>query len=157
MTEGSDLLGRLLPRLTQLGAVLTRSRVIEDAQRAAGPSLERPAIGVLTALRLAASPLRIGEIAERQQVAGPHVTRTVTGLEQRGMVRRVTDPGDHRARLVELTDEGAAAADRYVQTVLRWFTEVLAEWSEEDRRELGRLLGRLVDDITARITDAPGR
>jgi DNA-binding MarR family transcriptional regulator len=151
VTEESDLVGRVFPRLTQLGAVLNRSRVVEDAQRAADPSLDRPGLGVLIALRTAGSPLRIGEIAERQQVAGPHVTRTVTALEQRGMVRRVTDPADHRARLVELSDAGAAAAERYLQAILRWFTGALADWSEEDRRELGRLLGRLVDDITTRL------
>lgn len=146
-----DLLGELLPRLTQLSTVLTRSRVIDEAQRAAGTSLDRPGIGILTALRLAGRPMRVGEIAERQQVAGPHVTRTVATLEQRGMVRRVTDPDDLRARLVELTDDGAAAADRYVQTVLGFFTDVLADWSEHDRRTLGALLTRLVDDITARL------
>ncbi|MHC1560411.1 MarR family winged helix-turn-helix transcriptional regulator [Actinomycetospora sp. C-140] len=156
MTAESDLVGQVLPRLTQLGAMLNRSRVVEEAQRAAGADLERPAIGVLSALRMAGAPLRIGEIAERQQVAGPHVTRTVTGLEQRGLVRRAADPGDHRARLVELTDEGAAAADRYVQTVLRWFTEVLADWPDDDRRELGRLLGRLVDELTARLAAREG-
>lgn len=151
MPPEPDLLGELLPRLTRLSAVLTRSPVIEDAQRAAGASLDRPGIGVLTALRLAARPMRIGEIAENQQVAGPHVTRTVTALEQAGMVHRVTDPGDQRARLVELTEEGAAAADRYVQTVFGFFTDAMAEWSPEDRRTLGALLERLVDDVTTRL------
>jgi DNA-binding MarR family transcriptional regulator len=150
----ADLLGELLPRLTQLSAVLTRSRVIDEAQRAAGAGLDRPGIGIITALRLAGRPMRIGEIAERQQVAGPHVTRTVAGLEQHGMVHRVTDPADARARLVELTEDGAAAADRYVTTVFGFFTDVLGEWSDEDRRQLGALLGRLVDDITTRL-DAP--
>jgi DNA-binding MarR family transcriptional regulator len=147
----TDLLGELLPRLTQLSAVLTRSRVIDDAQRAAGASLDRPGIGIITTLRLAAHPLRIGELAERQQVAGPHVTRTVASLERHGMVHRVVDPDDQRARLVELTDEGAAAADRYVQTVFGFFADVLGDWSDDDRRHLGALLRRLVDDITARL------
>jgi DNA-binding MarR family transcriptional regulator len=147
----ADLLATLLPRLTQLSAVLTRSRVIDDAQRAAGAGLDRPGIGVLTVLRLAGQPMRIGEIAERQQVAGPHVTRTVAGLEQQGMVHRTTDPGDARARLVELTEDGAAAADRYVATVFGFFTDVLDGWSDDDRRRLGALLTRLVDDITARL------
>jgi DNA-binding MarR family transcriptional regulator len=147
----SDLLGELLPRLTQLSAVLTRSRVIDDAQRAAGAALDRPGIGILTTLRLAGRALRVGELAERQQVAGPHVTRTVAGLERHGMVARVVDPDDQRARLVELTDEGAAAAERYVQTVFGFFGDVLGDWSEEDRRRLGALLTRLVDDITARL------
>lgn len=95
--------------------------------------------------------MRIGEIAENLPVAGPHVTRTVTGLEQHGMVHRVSDPDEQRARLVELTDEGSAAADRYVPTVFGFFTDAMAEWSAEDQRTLGLLLGRLVDDITARL------
>jgi DNA-binding MarR family transcriptional regulator len=155
VTEESDLVARVFPRLTQLGAVMNRSRLVEEAQRAADPSLDRPGLGVLIALRTAGSSLRIGEIAERQQVAGPHVTRTVTALEQRGMVRRVTDPADHRARLVELTDSGAAAAERYMQAVLRRLTGALADWSEQDRHELGRLLVKLADDITAHL-GAPG-
>jgi DNA-binding MarR family transcriptional regulator len=151
VTEESDLVARVFPRLTQLGAVVNRSRLVEEAQRAADPSLDRPGLGVLITLRTAGSSLRIGEIAERQQVAGPHVTRTVTALEQRGMVRRVVDPADHRARLVELSDAGTAVVERYLDAVLRRFTGALADWSEQDRRELGRLLEKLADDITAHL------
>jgi Mn-dependent DtxR family transcriptional regulator len=54
-------------------------------------TLERPAMTVLATLHLAGQPLRVGEIATRMPVVGPHVTRHVDGLEKRGLIRRVTD------------------------------------------------------------------
>jgi DNA-binding MarR family transcriptional regulator len=156
MSDGDD--GRLdplavLPRLMQLGGVLNRSRLMERAMDQVGIPLDRPALTVLVTLRMAGQPLRVGEIATRMQVVGPHVTRHLHELERRGLVHRVTDPLDQRARLVELTAEGGAAAGRYLQTVLDRFTDAVAGWSDEDRRTFGRLLARFVDDLTARLTD----
>lgn len=147
---GGDLLDELLPRLTQLGTALQRGDLVERGRIAAGHGLERPSLGVLVTLRLAGTPLRVGEIATRLEVVGPHVTRQVGDLERRGMVRKVTDPADQRARLIEPTAEGTAATERYLGVMFGWFTEALAGWSAEDREQLGRLLSRLVDDLTAR-------
>ncbi|MCZ9339663.1 MarR family transcriptional regulator, partial [Streptomyces sp. TRM76130] len=100
---------------------------------------------------LADRPLRIGEIAERMQVVGPHVTRQVQELERRELVRRIADPHDRRASLIEPTEEGAAATDRYTATLVGWFTESIAHWPEQDRADLGRLLRRLAVDATGRL------
>ncbi|AHH95224.1 MarR family transcriptional regulator [Kutzneria viridogrisea] len=143
----------VLPRLMQLGAVLNRSQLMERAMDRVGIPLDRPAVTVLVTLRMAGQPLRVGEIATRMQVVGPHVTRHLHELERRGLVRRATDPHDQRARLIELTPEGGAAASRYLETVLGWFTDAVADWSDEDRQTFGRLLTRLVDDLTARLAD----
>jgi DNA-binding MarR family transcriptional regulator len=145
-------LSALLPRLTQLSNVLNRGRVYERALETAGITLERPAMSVLAVLHTADRPLRIGEIADRQQVVGPHVTRQVNGLERRGLVQRVTDPLDQRARLIALTPDGTAVIERYLHTVLGWFTDALADWPEQDRQDLGRLLGRLVDDLSTQLS-----
>lgn len=149
----------VMPRLAQLSNALGRGRLTERAVEAAGLALlDRPAVGVLMSLHMADRPLRIGEIAERMQVVGPHVTRQVQGLERRGLVRRVADPHDRRASLIEPTAEGADAAGRYANSLVGWFTEAIADWSDQDRRDLGRLLGRLADDVTAhlaRLDDTP--
>lgn len=150
--DGGEIdLAAVFPRLTQLGAVLNRSSLAERAMERVGLGLDRPAMSVLVTLHMAGRPLRVGEIARRMQVVGPHVTRQVNDLERRGLARRVADPDDQRARLIELAPEGAAAADRYLRTLLGWFTEALADWSAQDRRDLGRLLGRFVDDLTGRL------
>ncbi|GAA3566404.1 MarR family winged helix-turn-helix transcriptional regulator [Amycolatopsis ultiminotia] len=151
MDSDRALLAELLPRLTQLSRTFNRGRLVEHAITASGLGLDQPSVSILTALQLAGEPLRIGEIASRLQVVGPHVTRQVQALEKRGLVRRVTDPADQRARLIAPTDAGTAAAEQYFGTMLGWFTEALAGWTAEDRSALGRLLGRFVDDLSARM------
>ncbi|MEV8117446.1 MarR family transcriptional regulator [Streptomyces xiamenensis] len=145
-----DLLA-VLPRITRLSSAFNKGRLIERAVEAAGPSLDRPAVGVLVSLLAAGEPLRIGEIAERMQVVGPHVTRQVQALEKRRLVRRIADPLDRRASLIEPTETGNEAARRYVASVLGWLAEVLADWPRQDRDDLLRLLARFADDVLARL------
>ena len=142
----------LLPRLMQLGTVLNRSQLVERGMENVGLPLDRPGLTVLITLRMAGQPLRVGEIAARMQVVGPHVTRHLHDLERADLVRRVTDPDDQRARLVELTETGAAAAGRYLEAVLGRFTGAVADWSEEDQVTFGRLLSRFVDDLQAHLS-----
>lgn len=149
---GSGLAAELVPRLTKLSGVLNRGRLVERAMDAAGLSLERPAMSVLVTLHQADGPLRVGEIATRMQVVGPHVTRQVNELERRGLVLKVSDPHDSRSRLIEPTAEGKAATEGYLRVILGMFTEVLAEWPEQDRNDLGRLLKRFADDVTTHLS-----
>ncbi|RDG35996.1 MarR family winged helix-turn-helix transcriptional regulator [Streptomyces corynorhini] len=141
----------VVPRLTQLQSVLARGRLVERAMEAADLRLDRPAMSALLILNLAEKPLRIGEIAQKMQVVGPHVTRQVQELERRGLVHRVKDPLDRRASLIEPTPRGAAAARTYMLTIVGWFTDAISDWSEQDRNDLGRLLGRFADDVTAHL------
>ncbi|WP_026252453.1 MarR family winged helix-turn-helix transcriptional regulator [Streptomyces sp. PsTaAH-124] len=141
----------MLPRLTRLSTAVSRGRLVERAAEEAGLGRDRAAVGVLVTLRTADRPLRIGEIADRMQVVGPHITRQVQALEKRGLVRRIPDPHDARARLIEPTDVGAEAVDRYLAFVLGWFTDTLADWPHKDRDDLVRLLARFADDVTARL------
>ena len=145
-----DLLA-VLPRLTRLSSAFSKGRLVDRAAEAAGPSLDRPAVGVLVALLAAGEPLRIGEIADRMQVVGPHVTRQVQALEKRRLVRRIADPHDRRASLIEPTETGDEAARRYVASLLGWFADVLDRWPRQDRDDLLRLLARFADDVTARL------
>ena len=86
------IVAAVLPHLARLGTVLNRSRLVEQALEQAGGDLDRPSISILTTLSQAGEPLRIGEIATRMRVAGPHVTRQVHLLERRGLVRRTAAP-----------------------------------------------------------------
>lgn len=143
----------MLRHLMQLSTVLNKSQLVEQAMAHVGIPLDRPALTVLITLRMAGQPLRVGEIATRMQVVGPHVTRLLHDLERADLVRRVTDPNDQRARLIELSDQGSAAAGRYLEAVLGWFTGAIADWPDEDQQTFGRLLSRFVDDLQARVAD----
>lgn len=148
MTDELDF----LPRLAQVSTAINRGRLAQQATEATGLALDRPAMSILLTLSMAGTPLRVGEIADRMQVVGPHVTRQVQSLEQRALVRRVADPSDRRASLIEATETGAEAASRYTSTIIDWFREVIADWPEHDRTELGRLLSKLAEDVTERLT-----
>ncbi|MFJ5836405.1 MarR family winged helix-turn-helix transcriptional regulator [Streptomyces shenzhenensis] len=149
--DGEFNLMALVPRLSQVGTAMSRGSLVERAMQQAAPGLDQPSMNVLMQLRMAGKPLRVGEIAHRMQVVGPHVTRQVNELERRRLARRVVDPDDQRARLVESTPEGTATVERYLHTVFGVFDEALADWSAEDRRAFSRLLGRFADDVAAHL------
>ncbi|WIX90505.1 MarR family transcriptional regulator [Amycolatopsis sp. DG1A-15b] len=146
--DGSDLRA-VLPRILQLGTLMNRSGLGERAMKRIGADLDRPGLSIILALHLTGKAMRVGEIADRMQVAGPHVTRHLHVLERRRLVRGLTDPDDRRARLVELTPDGAELAGRYVTTLLGWFDDALAAWAPEDRRTFYDLLLRFTDDLAA--------
>lgn len=151
MNDDAQVLA-VMPRLAQLGNVIGRGRLTGHAMKSTGVEVDRPAFSVLVSVHLAGRPLRIREIAEQMRLVQPHVTRQVQQLERHGLVRRMGDPNDRRVSFIEPTDEGRAAAGRYARTLIGWFAEAVAHWSEQDRADLGRLLARFADDVTAHLS-----
>ncbi|MCA2225658.1 MarR family winged helix-turn-helix transcriptional regulator [Nonomuraea aurantiaca] len=151
MTSRNDALMGLLHRMTQLTSTLSRGQLFERATAAAGVTLDRPLVTILVTLQAADRPLRVGELAARMQLAGPYVTRQLNDLEQRRLVKRVPDPDDQRVRLIALTPSGEGLIGRYLQVIDGWFDQALSEWSGDDQRDLVRLIGRLVDDLTTHL------
>jgi DNA-binding MarR family transcriptional regulator len=155
-TEAGDAteLRSVLPRILQLGTLLNRSGLGERAMKRIGADLDRPGLSIILSLHMTGKAMRVGEIADRMQVAGPHVTRHLHVLERRRLVRGLADPDDRRARLVELTPDGAEIADRYVTTLLGWFGEALSGWSPKDRQTFYDQLLRFTDDLAAFLSTA---
>jgi DNA-binding MarR family transcriptional regulator len=56
-------------------------------------------------------PLRAGELAAREGVAPPSMTKVVAALEQQGLVERLPDPDDGRAALISTTAAGRELVD----------------------------------------------
>ncbi len=86
---------------------LDRERKLQVAE-ALGLSWTR----VLALRRLASGPQTQRELAERLSADQPYVTLMVDDLEKHGLVQRRPHPNDRRAKLVELTAAGRAAAAR---------------------------------------------
>jgi DNA-binding MarR family transcriptional regulator len=57
-------------------------------------------------------PLRSGELAQREAVSPPTMTRVLASLADRGLVQRAADPVDARWVQVSLTAAGAVALAR---------------------------------------------
>lgn len=76
--------------------------------------------------RLNPAGMRLTELAEQARVTKQTAGALVDQLERAGYVRRSADPTDARARLVTLSDKGAAVCSRANAEVVR----VEAEWRE---------------------------
>lgn len=94
--------------------------------------------------------VRPSTLAEHLGIAPRSATEVVDALEERGFVRRETDPADRRATLVAVTDHGretagairgaqAAEADRLFDTL-----------GDDDRAELHRILSLLATEPAGR-------
>jgi DNA-binding MarR family transcriptional regulator len=81
-------------------------KVLDEHMTASGLSLAR--WKVLEVLERNGS-IRQKSLAEELGFAQRSVTQAVEGLASDGLVERMADPADGRAKLVTLTDKGAAA------------------------------------------------
>jgi DNA-binding MarR family transcriptional regulator len=97
---------------------------------------------VLALRRLSAQPHTLRALAESLAADPPYVTLIVDDLERRGLVRRMPHPDDRRAKLVELTVAGRAAAAR-ADAILDEPPAALCDVPPEDLDALLRVLDRL--------------
>lgn len=95
------------------------------------------------------APVRTTELAERENVAAPTMSRIVASLEKQGMIRRGTDPTDKRVSLISPTDDGVRYIHGVTSGKARMFETALAHMSASDRVEVERSLNLLADTLLA--------
>lgn len=71
------------------------------------------------AQRIAPSGSRLTDLAEQAQVTKQTASLLVDALEREGLVERVPDPVDGRARLIQLTQKGLIASAHARDAVMR--------------------------------------
>jgi DNA-binding MarR family transcriptional regulator len=57
-------------------------------------------------------PIRQGELAAREKVAAPSMTRTVSGLIEAGLVEKIPDPDDGRSCHIVVTSKARILLDQ---------------------------------------------
>src|SRR5690242_3323244 len=83
-------------------------------------------------------------LAEETGNSMPTVSRAVDGLVQRGLVTRVENPEDRRAKTIEATDEALAIAARLIGLRLAGLEEFARSLSDEERAALADALKPIV-------------
>ncbi len=102
---------------------------------------------------LSQGPRRITELAELEGLAQPTMTLLIRRLERRGWVARTGVPQDGRVVLVQITDEGAAALERFRARFLEALRGDIEGLGDEQLDELAaatRALGSFVDLLQQR-------
>lgn len=126
------------PRITELADRL-HSAAVHVLRRVRAVD---PESGV-TAARLSAlsvvvhaGPLPVGELAEREQVSAPTMSRMVGAMEAEDLVRRTPSPDDGRVVLVDPTSRGRQVLDRARERRVRELAAALDGLSTGDRETL---------------------
>jgi DNA-binding MarR family transcriptional regulator len=92
-------------------------------------------------------PITMGDLSRILGVPFSTATRTVDWLVNNGYVQRLADPEDRRVVRVELTGVGKELYRAMNDLLLQSTEQVLRNFSMDERKELGRLLGKLVDTL----------
>ena len=106
----------------------------------------RSEVGILPPLAMSAlatlaehGQMRLGELAAREGVSAPVLTRGIAPLDQRGALAREADPHDARSQLVRLSPAGE---------------ELLAQVRDAHAEAFGRRMARLDADQRRALADA---
>jgi DNA-binding MarR family transcriptional regulator len=100
------------------------------------------------AQRIAPDGSRLTDLAEQAQVPKQTASLLVAALEKEGLVERVPDPTDGRARLIRFTPKGRAASERAREVVMG----VEQTWNEHLGPELATALREALTKLRG-ITD----
>jgi len=92
-------------------------------------------------------PVTMGDLSRILGMPFSTATRTADWLVDSGYVQRLADPDDRRVVRVELTRSGKELYRAMNKLLLESAEQFLRNFSPEERTELGRLLGKLVDNL----------
>jgi DNA-binding MarR family transcriptional regulator len=113
------------------------ARMARRLRQEAGAELSPSQTAALVTIELH-GPLTPSELADRERVQRPTVTRVLARLEEAGLVERAADPADRRSSLVSMSAEGREllAAVRTRKTA--YLAQRLESLDAEDRATLDR-------------------
>ena len=141
--------------LLELIGFLNSPRQDEVLLGEAGVALDRALFPLLVRIGVL-GPLGVVELAD--QVGRDHstVSRQLAKLESLGLVARAVRSQDRRVRSAGITPAGERVVRAIAEARGRLLGRALADWPDDDRRDLSRLLRRFVDALKMAQTPGPG-
>lgn len=113
-----------------------------------------PTLGTVLGTIERCGPLTLGDLASREQMAPPSITKAVAKLETLGLVRRSKDDHDRRVFRVEITAKGRRQLEASRTRRTAWLATRLREVSEEDLAVLDAAAS-VLDRLTSPPETAP--
>ncbi|SFS56266.1 MarR family winged helix-turn-helix transcriptional regulator [Saccharopolyspora flava] len=143
----SDIAERERTLASRLRLAVVRLNRRLRAQRA-DSALTLSQLSALSCLHKAGS-MTPGELASKEGVQPPSMTRVIAALEDNGLVVRRPHPTDGRQAIVEVTEAGAARVEEEVTIRERWLDQQLAELNAEELEVLSRA-SEIIDRLAGR-------
>ena len=122
-----------LPARLRLAIARTARRLRQEAGGGLSPSLNAALATVEKH-----GPLTPSELADRERVQRPTITRVIAKLEAAELVERTADPVDRRSSLIAITPKGAALLAEVRTRKDAFLAERLRKLPAEDRQTLAR-------------------
>lgn len=88
-------------------------------------------------------PLRLSELARREAVTAPTMSRVLTALDEQGLVIRTPDPDDARGVRIVLSEQGTVALTEVRSHRTALIARRLARLDPDQRRALGAAMPAL--------------
>ena len=132
---------------TEIAMLLRRA---EATRRSAANTLDRAAYLILRRLH-EHGPQSVKAVADALGLDNSTVNRQVAAMERAGLVRRTRATPDARVTVVQPTAAGLRRMTGVRAAREDLYTQVLATWSDGDRRTLASLLTRLNHALAAHI------
>ena len=154
MANRSDQSERLIADVEQeLSKLFRRSRSTSMLlARRVHPEMDAAGYALISQIELGTSAGRAGarasDVAQALGLDKSTVSRGLSQLETLGLIERVGDPDDGRARLLRLTETGAERFGAMRSQRQAEFRALLDRWESADLATLGRLLARLNLDLS---------
>ncbi len=151
MGRGPGFSADLIASLTRVLAKWTAPEFLTAVAAREGVDLDPGAITMVTILSKD-GPQRPSQLAGAMVTGASNVSKIMARLDAAGLARRVPDPSDARAQLVELTGSGRQVAAAFVRAGTGLVDELLEGWPDADRVAFLRLLGRFEQSTVALST-----
>jgi DNA-binding MarR family transcriptional regulator len=100
-------------------------------------------------------PIRLGDLAAAERIAPSTLTRLVNVLEERGYLSRESAPGDARAFLVTMTDNGREVLERIRTEATNLLTDILSTLPADQLAALEAALPAL-EQLAGASATSPG-
>jgi len=117
-------------------------RVYAQAAEVVSPGMLPGTFKVLSSIQRAGE-ISVSGLAERLTTDKGQVSRSVSELEDLGLVERTADAADGRIKLITLTDEGKSRLEKARLPYEGRLSEVLADWPIDSIEKLTELLHAL--------------
>jgi len=87
----------------------------------------------------------MSQVSERFEITPAAASQLVDKLVQSGLIQRVEDPHDRRAKLLNLTDKGRDLIQQGIEERYRWVDELAGKLSAEERAQISEALNLMTE------------